>query len=504
MRNIRMSSIFLISLRVRIVFFLLLGFILFSGFRAVTNSTQNQTKGSTEIPSIAVLPFVNMSTDKSQDYFSDGMAEEILNALAKIEGLRVAARTSSFTFKERNKDIPTIGERLNVDYVFEGSVRKDSTMVRISVQLIKVEDGFHLWSNSYDREFKSVFVIQDEISRAIVSALKVELVGAERSSLVEAPTANMDAYESYLKGRFFWNQRGSGLKKGAIFFEQAIEKDPSYAYAYAGLADTYSLFGFYGFLPPDESFPKAKVAAMKALQLNYSIAEAHSSLGMVRLLYEMNWAAAGKDFKRAIEINPYYVPARYWYALYLSMQGQFDDALFESDRALRADPLSIMANAARGWILLGHHKFALAKSQLLKTLELDPTFALAHLLLGQVYIHEMSFDKGVAQLQKAVASSGNSAWTLASLGWAYAQSGQKDKARKILTELIARKKVEYVQSNFIALVYLGLGEKEKSIDWLEKALNERAPWLVVISHDPIFEPLQSDSRFKTILRSVGL
>ena len=218
----------------------------------------------------------------------------------------------------------------------------------------------------------------------------------------------------------------------------------------------------------------------------------------------MNWAAAGKDFKRAIEINPYYVPARYWYALYLSMQGQFDDALFESDRALRADPLSIMANASRGWILLGHHKFALAKSQLLKTLELDPTFALAHLLLGQVYIHEMSFDKGVAQLQKAVASSGNSAWTLASLGWAYAQSGQKDKARKILAELIAKKKVEYVQSNFIALVYLGLGEKEKSIDWLEKALNERAPWLVVISHDPIFEPLQSDSRFKTILRSVGL
>ncbi len=492
------------SLKLGTILLSLIGAFIFSGFRDVLPSKDRKEMEPAVKPSIAVLPFVNMSPDKSQEYFSDGIAEEILNALARVEGLRVAARTSSFNFKDRNRDIPTIGERLGVDTVLEGSVRREGNTVRITAQLINVADGFHLWSDTYDRELKSVFAIQDEISRAIVNALKVKLVGETSAPLVEIATPNMEAYELYLKGRFFWNQRGAGLKKAVSFFEQALEKDSRYAHAHAGLADTYSLFGFYGNLPPDEAFPKAKRAALTALEINSGIVEAHGSLGVVRLLYEKDWIAAGNEFKRAIEINPQYIPARYWYALYLSMRGRFDEAIIEGELALRADPLSIMANTSVGWILLGNRQYDRAKARLIKALELDPQFALAHYLLGQVYIIQARYKKGITQLQKSVIFSGESAWTTATLGWAYAISGEHNEARKILDDLKERSSHEYIQPNFIAIVYIGLGNYGKALEWLEKALEESAPWLFVISHDPAFDPIRDDLRFNSILHKVGM
>ena len=495
---------FSVLFTVKVIFILLLGFFLFSGFRNITDSSKSARASQMVNPSIAVLPFVNMSGDKNQEYFSDGIAEEILNVLTKVDGLRVSARTSSFLFKDRNRDIPTIGERLNVDYVLEGSVRKDGNMVRITAQLVKVNDGFQYWADSYDRELKSVFAIQDEISRAIVNALKVKLVGGESAPLVEISTPNMEAYELYLKGRYFWNQRGEGLKKAVSFFEQALVKDSRYAYAHAGLADTYNLFGFYGILPPDEAFPKAKRAALTALEINSSIAEAHSALGMVKLLYDKDWSAAGNEFKQAIDINPHYVPARYWYALYLSMLGRFDEALAEGERAIRSDPLSIMANTTMGWILLRHRQYDLAESQLLKTVELNADFALAHYLLGKIYVLKSNYEMGINQLQNAITLSGKSAWTTAALGWAYAVSGKNNEAQKIIDELKARSGKEYIQGHFIALVYMGMGDKSNALDWLEKAFEERAPWLSIISNDPAFDSLRDELQFNLILHKVGL
>jgi TolB-like protein/Tfp pilus assembly protein PilF len=353
--------------------------------------------------SIAVLPFVDMSPQKDQEYFCDGMAEELINALTKLEGLRVVSRTSAFQFKGKAFDIRKIGEQLNVASVLEGSVRKTGDRLRITAQLINVVDGFHLWSEKYDREMKDVFDIQDEISRAIVDALKIKLVGEAATRLVKRYTENLEAYTLYLKGRYYWNKRTEpGLTKGIEYFEKAITKDPGYALAYAGLADCYNVISHYGAVPPKASVPKAKIAAIKALEIDDALVEAHTSLAFALYNYDFAWLAAEKEFQRAIALNPNYATAHHWYAIYLATRGRLEEAIAEMQRARELDPLSLIINTEVGWMLYFGRHYNQAIEQYQKTLEMDPSFAVAHWGLGLAYQQKAMPQEAIAEFQKAI------------------------------------------------------------------------------------------------------
>jgi TolB-like protein len=340
-------------------------------------------------PSIAVLPFTNLSGDKEQEYFCDGMAEEIINALTHVEGLRVVARTSAFFFRDKEIDIREIGRKLNVGSVMEGSVRKAGNRIRITTQLINVADGYHLWSEKYDRNVgelccpEDIFAIQDEISLAIVEKLKVKLLGEEKVALVKRYTDDLEAYNLYLKGRYFWYKRTrEAILKGLEYFHQAIEKDPTYALAYAGIADCYNMLGFFDYLSPKEAFPKAKAAAAKALEIDGTLAEAHSSLAEVKTYYDHDWLGAEREFQRAIELNPSYSTAYQWYGEYLALMGRHDESIIMGKRALEVDPLSpiVSTNLAGFYWLARQYDEAIERYQ--KVLEMEPDFMVARLWLG--------------------------------------------------------------------------------------------------------------------------
>jgi TolB-like protein/predicted Ser/Thr protein kinase len=357
-------------------------------------------------PSIAVLPFVNLSADKEQEYFCDGMAEEIINALTHVEDLRVVARTSAFSFRGKEIDIREIGRKLNVETLLEGSVRKAGSRVRITAQLINVTDGYHLWSERYDRDIgalccpEDIFAIQDDISLTIVDKLKVKLLKGEKTKLVKRHTEDLDAYNLYLKGRYFWNRRTEeSLKKSIDCFNQAIEKDPGYALAYAGLADSYVTLQDYSSLSPKVTLPKAKQAAYKALEIDGTLAEARNSLAQV-LFREWDWQGAEKEHKRAIELNPNYASAHHWYALVLAYAARFDEAIAEMKRAWELDPLSLIINRNLGLVLCYAHRYDKAIKQLQKTLEMDPSFSLAHASLGLVYLRKAMYQEALTELQK--------------------------------------------------------------------------------------------------------
>ncbi len=359
--------------------------------------------------SIAVLPFVNMSPDPENEYFSDGMTEEILNALSKVEGLRVASRTSAFVFKQDQTDIRTIGERLNVGAVLEGSVRKSGARLRITAQLINVADGFHLWSETYERNVEDVFAIQDEISRMIVNKLRVKLIGEPDRPLVKPTTENLEAYNLFLKGRYHWNKwTKEGLEKAIEHFTKAIEIDPGFAQAYSGLADSYTIFGTQDIVPPKEAFPKAEAAARKALQLDNKLAEAHTSMGLVKLFYDWDWSAAEREFKRATDLNPGYASAHHAYAVYLTAMGRFDEAIAEIKRAQELDPLSIPISAFVGWVYLHARQYDLAMEEYRKTLELDPNFPGPHFLMGENYLAQSMFEEAFTAIRKGLTLSGDS------------------------------------------------------------------------------------------------
>jgi len=334
-------------------------------------------------PSIAVLPFTNLSADKEQEYFCDGMAEEIINALTQLEGLRVVARTSSFSFRGKEIDVREIGRQLNIENLLEGSVRKAGNRVRITAQLINVADGYHLWSDKYDRNIEDIFAIQDEISLAIVDRLKVKLLKEEKAKLVKRFTENQEAYNLYLKGRYFWNRRyEGGLQKGIEFFQQAIEKDPLYALAYVGMADCYILLGHFGWLPPKEAYPRARTAAEKALEIDDKLAEAHTSMGWIRTFYDWDWVGAEEEFKRALNLNPNYATGYEWYAVSLAPMERLDEASILLKRALELDPLSLMISTVVGLGLYWARQYDEALDQYRRTLEMDPNFSLAYLFQG--------------------------------------------------------------------------------------------------------------------------
>lgn len=458
------------------------------------------------IPAIVVLPFADLSPQKDQEYFCDGLTEELVSALSKIEGWRVVSRTSAFAFKGKEQDIRAVGKQLNVSHALEGSVRKAGNRLRLSAQLTNVEDGFQLWSGTYDREQGDVFAIQDDITGAIVDKLKMKLAGDQQAQLIKRYTENLAAYNLYLQARFYLNKRTEpGLRKSITFCEQAIALEPGYALAYAGLADSHILLCFQGFLPPQEAMPKAKAAVEQALAIDETLAEAHTSLGCIRAIYEHDWPGSAQEFQRALALNPNHSMTRYWYALwYLLLTGQFECALAETQKALEFDPLSLVINTGLSWqfYLAGQHECALQALE--QTLEMDKDYVFARDLLGQVYAHQGMYEEAIAELEKAVALSNRRTLSLAALGHVYAVAGKTDEANQILAELLALAQQKYVSSYDVALIYAGLAEHERALAWLEKAYEEHNCWLGFLSIEPRFQKFRSESRFAALLQKVGL
>jgi serine/threonine-protein kinase len=455
---------------------------------------------------IAVLPFTDLSPQKDQEYFSDGMTEELIDALTKLEGCRVVSRTSAFAFKGKEQDIRAIGKQLNVSHTLAGSVRKAGNRLRINAQLTNVEDGFQLWSEKYDRELDDVFAIQDDIASALVKKLKMKLTGEQGNRLVKRYTENLDAYNLYLQARFHLNKRTEeGLQKGVAYCEQAIALDAKCALAHAGLADGFALLGFQGFLPPKEAMPKAKAAAEQALKIDNDLAEAHISLGYIHAIYDWNWRESEKEFLRALDLNPNHATAHYWYALWqLLPTGQFESCLAEITKAQELDPLSLVLKAGIGWQYYFARQFDQAIEALQKTLEMDENFLFARDLLGQAYAQNGLHEQAIAEMEKAVALSRRRALSLGALGHAYALAERRDEAQKILDELLALAQQRYISSYDVALVYAGLGENEHALAWLEKAYEEHNGWLVFLNVEPRFDSLRAEARFAALLKKVGL
>jgi len=457
--------------------------------------------------SIAVLPFTDLSAEKDQEYFCDGLAEELINALSKINELRVVARTSAFAFKGKLEDIREIGKKLSVGTVLEGSVRKSGNRLRIMAQLINVADGYHLWAERYDREMDDVFAIQDEITLAVVDNLKVKLLGGEKAKITKRYTNNLEAYNLFLRGQFFWNKRtAEELQKAIMYFEQAIKKDPEYAIAYAGLANSYLVLPIYGPFNPKEAFLKARKATTKALEIDNTLAEAVSSLALLKLFDDRDWDGAEREFKRAINHNPGYVTAHTWYASEcLTIRARFDEAIEEITRALELDPLSLVSNRDLGMICYYARQYDQAIKALNKTIEIDPDFIHTHGLLGLVYLEKSMYEEALSELQKEYTiSKGIEATAEIWIGIVYAKTGKVKKARKILEDLIKRSKQEFVSPYFIAILYFNLKEKDKGFSWLDKAYKENDSWLNFLKVDPGFDSVRSNPRFKALLKRMGL
>jgi TolB-like protein/Tfp pilus assembly protein PilF len=458
--------------------------------------------------SIAVLPFENLSGDPNNAYFTEGIQEEILTRLSKIADLKVISRTSTQHFKSSPDNLSQIAQRLGVTNILEGSVQKAANQVRVSVQLINATTDAHLWAESFDRELTDIFKVESDIAKNIAEALQATLTGSEKQAIAKHPTANPEAYELYLKGRFFWNKRtGADLRRAIDYFSQAIENDPKYAQAYSGLADCYSSLGFgfdVGSLAPKEAMRKAKAAALKALEMDDTLAEAHTSLAFTKLNYDWDWSGAEREFKRAIELNPNYDNAHHWYSHYFTAMGQTEESLAESKRALELDQLGLIMNEHLGWHYFYARQYDLAIEQFRKTLEMDPNYGLTHWYLGMAYEQKAKYVEALAELQKGKDLLKENVGVEADLGHTYAVSGNREEAQKVMDELEELSKQRYVSSYHIALIYTGLGEKDRAFEWLEKAYEERSDLLVYLKVEPRLDRLRSDPRFTRLLHRMGL
>lgn len=455
--------------------------------------------------SVAVLPFANLSGTPESDYFSDGITEEIINALAQIPGLRVAARTSSFAFRGKAFDVTEVGAKLRVAAVLEGSVRRSGNRLRVTAQLSDTRAGFHLWSERYDREIVDVFEIQEEIARALAQRLQVSLGDRVNRPLVTRPTRSLDAYHLYLQGRYFWAQRGLGLKKALTAFSEALALDPDYALAHAGLADACTLLAQYGLAPPNAVLDKARSATARALELAPDLAEAHCSAGILELVFGWNWQQAAASLRRAIELNPRYPPARHWLAtLATFVEGRHDEGVAQAQRAAELDPLAPLPRAQLGLVLLGAGRFEEALAALHRATELGPTLFLPFNYLGVLLQHLGRADEAIATLEHAVALSGRHQWPLAALAVSFSCLGRKADVQAIHDELTARARREYVMSSMLALLQGALGDVAAAFGLLERACDERDGILIYSKRYPAFSLLQANPRMQTIYRRIGL
>jgi TolB-like protein/DNA-binding winged helix-turn-helix (wHTH) protein len=454
---------------------------------------------------LAVLPFENLSADPEQDYFSDGLTEEMITQLGRLqpERLGVIARTSTIIYKAAGKDIRRIGSELGVDYVLEGSVRREGDRVRITAQLIQVSDQTHLWAETYDRSRAGALTIQSEVAALLARSLALELLPSETSEPARG-TDNPEAHDLYLKGRYLWGRGAAGdLEKSVDYFKRAIEKDPGYALAYAGLADCYRLIGMSHLRPPREVLPKARDAALKALELDGRLAEAHTALGSVRFWLEWDWTEAEREFKRAIEINPSYGLAHHDYAWFLVCMERMDEGLSEIKRAQELDPLSPRANSDVGWVYLRARRYDEAIRQIKRTLELEPDFASAHGCLEQAYLKKDMYIEAAAAARKLMAGSGASADELAAVDSAEPAEAMKIVTRWRLDRADRASKTRSVSPYLYATRYAALGERDRAFEWLEKAFEDRDTSIVSLKVDPACDNLRSDPRFPSLLRRIG-
>jgi TolB-like protein/Flp pilus assembly protein TadD len=458
---------------------------------------------SVSAPSVAVLPFLNRSDDKEGEVFSDGLTDELIDSLGKVPGLHVVARGSAFQFKDKTVDIRRIGPALNVRTVLEGSVRKYGDRLRITAELDDTTTGYRLWSESYDRELQDALAIQRDISQAIVDALGGQLAGRAAPS-AESAKVNAEAYQNYLKGRYFWNKQTSESTKTAIgYFEQAIAADPTYAGAYAGLAQCYAVMPAFTTTPPREVVPRIRAAATRALQLDSTLVQAHLDLARASE-FEYSWAAAEQEFRKGLELNPGDEMAHVWYANYLLRAGRAEEALSENQKALGLDPVSpyVAQNVAGALYYLRRYDDAI--EQYRKALALDPNFGLTHRGLGIVYIRKGMYPQGIAELQAAAKLTEQDATPNGHLGYAYALSGNEAGARELLRKLLARSGGEPSVAPAIARIYIGLAEKDRAFQWLQTAVDKQAGAVLPIKLDPFFDPLRSDPRFGDLMRVMKL
>ena len=462
--------------------------------------------GNGDIPSVAVMPFLNMSNDADNEYFCDGLAEELLNALSKVKALHVAARSSSFAFKGKTSDAREVGQKLNVREVLEGSVKKSGNRLRISVQLVNVADGFHLWSERYDREMKDIFDIQDEITLAVVDALKVTLLGGDKPAVLKRPTENTEAYELYLKGRY---HLGKVTKTDTLqciaYFQQAIELDPDFALAHVGISDAYFAAPSQPFLSPKDAFPQAKAAAIRALEIDPSLADVHVALANVLAGYDRNWPQAEKKFRRALELDPNNAMAHMRYGgSYLVPQGRFEEAIAEIKRAIELEPLSgtINVNLTAAYYYSRQNEQALMQAK--KTVELLPDFRLGLAWFAIALVANGMFAEAIAQSEKALQADPTVQIFLMIAGVAYAKSERRPEAFQCIEKLAAIGQTQYLMSYRVAFVYAALGEKDKAFAELENAFAEHDWWLDRLKFEPMLDPIRNDPRFADLVKRMGL
>jgi TolB-like protein/DNA-binding winged helix-turn-helix (wHTH) protein/Flp pilus assembly protein TadD len=462
-------------------------------------------RASPAIRSLAVLPLESLSSDASQDYFADGMTDELISDLGQISALRVISRTSVMAYKHTRKPLPQIARELNVDAVVEGTVLRSGDQVRITAQLIEGSADRHVWSQSYQGELRDTLALQNNVARAIADQIRINVNPQEQAALGNVTVVNPAAYESYLKGRYFWNKRtADGLKVALAYFNEAVDEDSKYARAYSGLADTYALLGDwqYAVMTPKEALPKAKAAAIKALELDSALGEAHNSLAFCLDGFDWDFDSAGKEFRRAIELNPGYATAHHWYAWHLALLRRYDEAIVEMRKAANVDPLSLIINADLAELLALAHSYDESIRQSRKTIDMDPNFGLAHNHLGQAYLQKHMNDEAVAELQEAVKLSGGSPTCIANLARAYAASGKRSEAVKLLSDLTKRSIPGQSHASEIAVICASLGDTDQAIKWLEKGFEERFNPGVLLR--PGFDSLRSDPRFEDLVRRVGL
>ena len=456
---------------------------------------------------LGVLPFENLGGDPSQEYLSDGLTEEIIDRLGNLNSQRLAviARSSSMHYKHTELGVVQIGRELGVDYLLQGTVHREGAIVRVSAELVHVRDQTHSWSRSYQRDQKDVLALQGDLAQEVAAEIQLKLTPAQQGHLASARTTNPEAHEAYLKGLYSWNKLTErDLRQAIVYFQRAIDLDPSYAEAYASLGSCYGILGHLTAIPPNESLPRNKAAALRALEIDDTVSEAHAQLGFATMFYDHDWPRAEMEFERALELNPSNANAHRGLAQYFVSNARFEDAGAEIERARKLDPVSLGINFDQGWFLHFARKPDEAIAKLQRTLEMDPNFAVAHFGLGNAYELKGEYERAIAEYQTAIALSGQVTTRIGSLGHAYAMAGRKNEALQTLKRLQELTRRQYVSPYHTALIYVGLGDKAEAFAWLEKAYNDHYWMMAFLKVDPRLDPLRSDLRFQDMLRRVGL
>jgi TolB-like protein/Tfp pilus assembly protein PilF len=479
---------------------------------AVPNSVRSQNsqqarhrRSRKAIDSLAILPLMNAGEDPETEYLADGITESIINNLSQLPKLRVMARSTVFRYKGAAVNPQRVGQELGVQATLAGRVLQRGNLLIIRAEMVDANDGSHLWGEQYSRKLSDIFTIEEEISREISDKLRLRLSGAQKKQLTKRYTENTHAYQLYLKGRFYWNKRTeAGLTRGIEYFQKAIERDPRYALAYAGLADSYNILASYSALSPKEAFPKAKQAAARALELDDKLAEAHAALAFVKFGYDWDWVEADRGFKRAIQLNPGYAFAHNFYAVILPALGRFNEAFAQIKKAHELDPLSLPINTNLGWLLYLARRYEESIQQYLKTIELDDGFALAHRRLAQSYQQTQRYSEAEAEFRKALELAGEDVELISARGHFYAVVGEKDKADEALRQLENFARLRYVPAYLIARIHVGFGNVDRVFELLEQAREERYGYLAYLQVEPMWDGIRDDPRFVELLRSVGI